>query len=235
MKEPIYKVIENHVRNLINSDELKQGDLIPSEKQLSEEFNVTRMTVRSALNNLVKEGYITRQRGVGSIVITNRIYDNISAVSGFTKEMNSKGYEVSNILLGLRVVQSDQQLSDKLKINIGDNVWEVKRVRLADNVRVSYMITYMPVKLFPNLNENHCKNSLYSFVEDICGYNIAVSEREVQAIISNNEIMESLQLEEVEPILYISQVCRLQNGEIFEYSHTYHHGYTLTLKAVSKK
>ena len=77
MKEPIYKVIENHVRELINSDSLKEGDLIPSEKQLSEEFNVTRMTVRSALNNLVKEGYITRQRGVGSIVIANNIYDNI--------------------------------------------------------------------------------------------------------------------------------------------------------------
>ena len=234
MKEPIYKVIENYVKELINSDKLKKGDLIPSENQLSEEFNVSRMTVRSALNNLVKDGYISRQRGVGSIVIGSRIYDNISAISGFTKEMNRKGYEVSNILLELNIVQADELLSNKLNIEVGDNIWEVKRVRLADNRKVSYMITYMPVKLFPNLNEDYCKKSLYTFVEEICGLKIAVSEREVQAIISDEEIMESLELDTPQAILYISQVCRLQNGEIFEYSHTYHYGYTLTLNAVSE-
>lgn len=234
MKEPIYKVIENYVKELINSDKLKKGDLIPSENQLSEEFNVSRMTVRSALNNLVKDGYISRQRGVGSIVIGSRIYDNISAISGFTKEMNRKGYEVSNILLELNIVQADELLSNKLNIEVGDNIWEVKRVRLADNRKVSYMITYMPVKLFPNLNENYCKKSLYTFVEEICGLKIAFSEREVQAIISDEEIMESLELDSPQAILYISQVCRLQNGEIFEYSHTYHNGYTLTLNAVSE-
>lgn len=234
MKEPIYKVIENYVKELINSDKLKKGDLIPSENQLSEEFNVSRMTVRSALNNLVKDGYISRQRGVGSIVIGSRIYDNISAISGFTKEMNRKGYEVSNILLELNIVQADELLSNKLNIEVGDNIWEVKRVRLADNRKVSYMITYMPVKLFPNLNEDYCKKSLYTFVEEICGLKIAFSEREVQAIISDEEIMESLELDSPQAILYISQVCRLQNGEIFEYSHTYHNGYTLTLNAVSE-
>ncbi|MDU6248599.1 MAG: GntR family transcriptional regulator, partial [Paeniclostridium sordellii] len=101
MNEPIYKKIENYIKDLIQSKTLKQGELIPSEKQLSEEFNVTRMTVRSALNNLVKDGYITRQRGVGSIVLANKVYDNISAVSGFTEEMESKGYKVSNILVEL--------------------------------------------------------------------------------------------------------------------------------------
>ncbi|MBY2476060.1 GntR family transcriptional regulator [Clostridioides difficile] len=232
MKEPIYKVIENHVRELINSDSLKEGDLIPSEKQLSEEFNVTRMTVRSALNNLVKEGYITRQRGVGSIVLANNIYDNISSVSGFTKEMESKGYKVSNILVSLEIVQADEELSSRLNISLEENVWEIKRVRLANDTRVSYMITYMPVKLFPNLNKMHCENSLYNFVEEVCGYKIAMSEREVQAVISNEECMVNLKLEEPEPLLYINQICKLQNSEVFEYSHTYHHGYTLTLSAV---
>ena len=54
MKEPIYKVIENHVRELINSDSLKEGDLIPSEKQLSEEFNVTRMGCSRLLQTVEK-------------------------------------------------------------------------------------------------------------------------------------------------------------------------------------
>ncbi|MDO7203675.1 GntR family transcriptional regulator [Paraclostridium bifermentans] len=140
---------------------------MPSEKQLSEEFNVTRMTVRSALNNLVKDGYITRQRGVGSIVLANKVYDNISAVSGFTEEMENKGYKVSNILEELNVIEADEELMNKLNLTEKENVWEIKRIRLANDKKISYMETYMPVKLFPNLKKSHCEGSLYNYVEEV--------------------------------------------------------------------
>lgn len=233
MSEPIYKTIENNIKDLINSGELKEGDLIPSENELCDEFNVTRMTVRSALNNLVKEGYITRRRGIGSIVLANKIYDNISAISGFTKEMNSKGLEVSNILVSLEVLQADKDLASKLNINTGDNVWEVKRIRLANNVRISFMITYMPLSMFPNLTKDDCMGSLYEYVEKTSKLKIAMSKRKVEAIISNDELEDKLELSEKQALLYIRQVCRLENSQVFEYSHTYHYGYTLTLNAIS--
>lgn len=234
MNEPIYKQIESHIRNLIQSKTLKQGELIPSEKQLSEEFNVTRMTVRSALNNLVKDGYITRQRGVGSIVLANKVYDNISAVSGFTKEMENKGYKVSNILEELNVIEADEELMNKLNLTEKENVWEIKRIRLANDKKISYMETYMPVKLFPNLKKSHCEGSLYNYVEEVCGYKIAISEREVSSVLANDELANLLDLTKPEALLYISQVCKLHNSDVFEYSHTYHYGYTLTLSAVSE-
>lgn len=234
MNEPIYKQIENHIKHLIQSETLKQGELIPSEKQLSEEFNVTRMTVRSALNNLVKDGYITRQRGVGSIVLANKVYDNISAVRGFTEEMENKGYKVSNILVELNIVEADEELMKKLNLTEKENVWEIKRIRLANSKKISYMETYMPVKLFPNLKKSHCEGSLYNYVEELCGYKIAISEREVSSILANDELASLLDLTKPEALLYISQVCKLQNSEVFEYSHTYHYGYTLTLSAVSE-
>lgn len=234
MNEPIYKQIESHIRNLIQSKTLKQGELIPSEKQLSEEFNVTRMTVRSALNNLVKDGYITRQRGVGSIVLANKVYDNISAVSGFTEEMENKGYKVSNILEELNVIEADEELMNKLNLTEKENVWEIKRIRLANDKKISYMETYMPVKLFPNLKKSHCEGSLYNYVEEVCGYKIAISEREVSSVLANDELANLLDLTKPEALLYISQVCKLHNSDVFEYSHTYHYGYTLTLSAVSE-
>lgn len=234
MNEPIYKQIESHIKNLIQSKTLKQGELIPSEKQLSEEFNVTRMTVRSALNNLVKDGYITRQRGVGSIVLANKVYDNISAVSGFTEEMENKGYKVSNILEELNVIEADEELMNKLNLTEKENVWEIKRIRLANDKKISYMETYMPVKLFPNLKKSHCERSLYNYVEEVCGYKIAISEREVSSVLANDELANLLDLTKPEALLYISQVCKLHNSDVFEYSHTYHYGYTLTLSAVSE-
>ncbi|MDU7904571.1 MAG: GntR family transcriptional regulator, partial [Peptostreptococcaceae bacterium] len=86
----------------------------------------------------------------------------------------------------------------------------------------------------PNLKKSHCESSLYNYVENECGYKIAMSEREVSAVLANDELAGLLDLTRPEALLYISQVCKLQNSEVFEYSHTYHYGYTLTLSAVSE-
>lgn len=230
MKEPIYVKIEKHLKELIDSGKIKPGELLPSENQLSEEFNVTRMTVRSAFNNLVKEGYITRKRGIGSIVLGNRISDNIGTVEGYTKEMSNKGYDITTKLVGLTIVEADHFISEKLDLELDENVWEIKRVRYAEGEPVSYMITYMPVKMFPNLKRDNC-NSLYEYLTH-CGYTISTAQRVVEAIIANEDIMELLELDYEAPLLHIEQVGILENGEPFEYSHTYHYGYKLTLSAV---
>lgn len=231
MSEPIYKTIENNIKEQINSGGLKEGDLIPSEHELCEQFNVTRMTVRSALNNLVKEGYITRRRGIGSIVLGNRISDNISTIKGYTKEMSSKGYDITTKIISLEIVEADNVIKDKLNLELGENLWQVKRVRYAEGEAVSYMMTYMPVKMFPNLKKVNCE-SLYKYLGE-CGYKISKAQREVEAIIANEELIELLELEYEAPILHIEQVGLLDNGEAFEYSHTYHYGYKLTLSAIA--
>lgn len=232
MKEPIYIKIEKYLKQLIDSGQIKPGELLPSENQLTEKFNVTRMTVRSAFNNLVKEGYITRKRGVGSIVLGNRISDNIGTVESYTNEMSSKGYEITTKLVGFGIVEADHYIKDKLSLELGENVWEVKRVRYAEGEAVSYMITYMPVKMFPNLKRDKC-NSLYNYINE-CGFKISTAQRVVEAVIANEELIELLGLEYEAPILHIEQVGILTNGDAFEYSHTYHYGYKLTLNAVAE-
>ena len=214
MVEPMYVKIEKYLKELIDSGEIKQGELLPSENKLCEKFNVTRMTVRSAYNNLVKEGYITRKRGIGSIVLANRISDNISNIQSYTKEMINKGYSVITKLISLSIVEADKTIKDKLNLELGENVWEVKRVRYAEGSPVSYMITYMPVKMFPNLKKTDC-DSLYKYLEK-CGYKISTAQRVVEALISSEELMELLELECESPILHIEQVAILEGGEVFE-------------------
>lgn len=191
------------------------------------------MIVRSAFNNLVKEGYISKKRGIGSIILVNRIFDNIGTVESYTKEMVNKGYSIITKLISLTIVEADNIIKDKLNLDLGENVWEVKRVRYADGCPVSYMITYMPVKMFPNLKRSDC-NSLYNYL-DQCGYKISTAQRVVEALISTEELMELLELDCESPILHIEQVGILEDGEAFEYSHTYHYGYKLTLNAAVDK
>ena len=87
--------------------------------------------------------------------------------------------------------------------------------------------------MFPNLKKSDC-NSLYNYL-DQCGYKISTAQRIVEALISTEELMELLELECESPILHIEQVGILEDGEAFEYSHTYHYGYKLTLNAAVDK
>lgn len=231
MKEPMYKQIENYLKSLIEEKKLKEGDLLPSENQLCEMFSVTRMTVRAALNNLVTERYIEKRKGIGSVVTREKIYDNIGKVSGFTKEMLDKGFNVATKVEQLEIIEADETISNKLNIPLNENVWKVNRVRLANDLKVSYMTTYMPQKMFSDLSRKHCEGSLYKYIEEDCGYKIARSERTVEAVISSKELKRVLSLEKDEAILHIEQISILENGEIFEYSHTFHHNYKLTLNA----
>lgn len=233
-ERPVYKKIEDHLKNIIDNKQLKEGDLLPSENKLCEEFGVTRMTVRIALNNLVKEGYIIKKKGIGSVVVSNKISDNISIVTSFTAEMKEKGFAIQTILDGFEVMEADEIIHKRLKVRLGEAVWKIRRVRVANNVRISYMITYMPVRLFPKLERKHCEGSLYEYIQDECGYKIALAEREVEAVIANKELRRALKLKKEEPLLHIEQVAKLENSDVFEYSHTYHYGYKLTLNAIGK-
>ncbi|MGL4362916.1 MAG: GntR family transcriptional regulator [Cellulosilyticaceae bacterium] len=230
MSEPIYKQIERYLKDLIASDSIRPGELLPTEAQLSEQFHVTRMTVRQAFNSLVKEGFVRRKRGIGSIVLANKIHDNITAITGFTQELRSKGYDVRTHLITLKIISADENIAEALQIETNENVWEIKRVREANNVKVAYMETYMPVKLFPNLNKKDCIKSLYEYIEKQCGYKIESANRHVEAAIANDEIVELLNVENKAPLLYIEQSAYLENGLPFEYAKSYYYGYRLTLK-----
>lgn len=81
---------------------------------------------------------------------------------------------------------------------------EIKRIRLANNRKLSYMEKYMPAKLFPNLKKSHCEESLYNYVEKECGYKISMSEREVSSVLVNDELANLLDFKRPEVILYIS-------------------------------
>ena len=91
MQTPIYQKIESDIKTKIDKNELKSGDLVPSENQLTKLYDVSRMTVRQALNNLVTDGYLYKHKGKGTFVSQRKIEKNIHGVRGFTEEMEDVG------------------------------------------------------------------------------------------------------------------------------------------------
>src|SRR6056297_2494650 len=91
---PIYHQIKEQIQNLIDENELESGDYLPSENELSSYFDISRMTARNAIEELVKQGLAKRERGKGTIVSLPKIDQSLMEIKSFTSAMNEKGYKI---------------------------------------------------------------------------------------------------------------------------------------------
>ncbi len=224
MKEPVYRIIENDIKKMLETRQLKQGDLVPSEKDLKEKYDVSRMTVRQALNNLVNEGYLYRHKGKGTFVNQTKIEKRIHGLLGFTEDMRRMNRKVSNKIITIDVIKSDDEISAKLFINKGDEVYLVKRIRYANDIPVLYEELYAPKMIFSNLNKEIMLGSFYQYIEHELNLKIDYTIQNIEAKLATDKIAEYLEVTNGSPILYITLNTFLDNNRPFEYVKSYYRG-----------
>ena len=162
---PIYYQIQEWVKQLIEDGEWKPGDKIPSENELCDKFEVSRMTIRQAINNLVEQGYLYRKRGIGTFVQLPKVEQKLQGMTGFTEDMISRGMNPSSQLLSFRLVPATAKIADRLRIQEGESVYEVRRIRLADDEPIAFETTYLSPALVKDINEEILQQSLYEHLE----------------------------------------------------------------------
>ena len=87
---PLYYQVEEHIKQTIQSEELQPGDALPSERELSENFQISRMTVRQAITNLVNQGFLFREKGRGTFVSNQKFEQNLQGLTSFTEDMKAR-------------------------------------------------------------------------------------------------------------------------------------------------
>lgn len=163
---PIYFQIEEEIKRRIEEGELRQGDPIPSEREYTEKYDVSRMTVRQAITNLVNDGYLYRQKGRGTFVANEKIEQTLQGLTSFTEEMHARGMKPANKLLGFEIIPASAGIAAQLKVKEHTPVCEIRRVRLADDKPMAYERTYLPANLVKGLTESHVRQSLYDYIEE---------------------------------------------------------------------
>ncbi|MGZ4463142.1 MAG: GntR family transcriptional regulator, partial [Gaiellaceae bacterium] len=127
----VTKQAEARERVLDLIEQLEVGDSIPSERLLSAELGISRLTLRAALDDLAHEGYLIRRRGSGTFVSEPKIAQELT-MSSFTDDMRRRGMTPSSRTLDLRVVPAGAMLGRVLHVSPSEPVVVVKRLRLAD-------------------------------------------------------------------------------------------------------
>src|SRR5699024_932590 len=125
---PIYYQLSEQIKRLIQTEQLLPGDLLPSEREYAERHNISRMTVRQAISNLVTEGLLCRKKGKGTFVTEKKFEQNLQGLTSFSEDMQSRGYAPSNKLISFKLTQADQPIAKSLRLNAGEAVYEIKRV-----------------------------------------------------------------------------------------------------------
>ncbi|MBM7646552.1 GntR family transcriptional regulator [Scopulibacillus daqui] len=213
---PIYYQIEEYIKQLIETEALNPGDAIPSEREFTEQFKVSRMTVRQAITNLVNEGYLFRQKGKGTYVSNQKIEQTLQGLTGFTEDMKKRGLKPGSKILDFKLAPAELSVAKQLYINEHDPVYEIKRIRLADDLPMALEMSYLPANLIKGLTEEIVNNSLYEYIEDNLQLKIDYATQVIESSLSHEDEAKLLQIPKNAPILLIQRQTFLDNGQPFE-------------------
>jgi len=150
-KIPLYLQLMDELIKMIHSKNFKENDRLPSERELCDMFDLSRITVRQALQELEREGYIYRVHGKGTFVAPKSYNQRLVKLYTFTDEMKKLGKHPKSIVLAFSEMIIDEVLANKVGFEPRSEVFKIKRLRLADEEPLMYETTYLPKKIFPSL------------------------------------------------------------------------------------
>lgn len=204
---PLYYQLKQWLLDQMERGELKPGDFIPSERELSERFEISRMTVRQALLELVNEGKLVREKGKGTYVAEPKISQGLLKLTSFSEDMLNRGMTPGARVVDVAVKRAPQSVQPKLNIGSREAVIIVTRVRMADDTPMALETTHLSLSRFPALEQQDFSNtSLYQFLHDHYGVKTSFATQTMEVGLPNEREQELLHISEDIPILLIERV-----------------------------
>ena len=218
-----YLNIYNIIVNKIESKEYQPNDKLPSEKELMDEYSVSRDTVRKSLNMLEQNGYIQKTKGKGSFVLDiNKFNFPVSGVVSL-KEIGKKiNSPIETTVEALECIIPKKNITSGLELNPDDKVWRIVRARSMDGEKVILDKDYVAEKFVKNLTEDICRNSLYEYVEGELGLKIAYAKKEITVQNATEEDKKYLDMKGFEMIVVVKSYTYLDDTSLFQYTESRH-------------
>ncbi|PHH00096.1 trehalose operon repressor [Clostridium sporogenes] len=221
--ESKYLTIYNEISNKIENNKIQSGEKLSSENEMMKEYNVSRDTIRKALNLLESNGYIQKVKGNGSFVIDINKFD--FPVSGLTsfKELSTKmGVESNTLVKELKLMKPDNFLMKQLNLSKNDDVWKVIRVREINNKKIILDKDFFNKKYVPLLTKDICKNSIYEYLENELGLKISFAKKEITVQQATEEDKSYLDFENYNMIVVVKNYIYLDDMSLFQYTESRH-------------
>jgi GntR family transcriptional regulator len=222
-KLPIHEQIRAYIYSKILSGDWPSGYQIPSERELSEQFQVSRVTVRQALINLASEGHVRRVQGLGTFVSIPKIEMVQGELISITTLMQKQGRIPETILTKLHREPLNAVNAELLGYPIGEDMYIIQRIRRANGVNVVIENTMLPYRKLPDIDKyDLVASSVFSLMADVYNYGELMVYQTIEAGVANKEVADLLGIEEKSPIVSVNRVTRDMSNEVVEYAQDFY-------------
>lgn len=209
---PLYQQLADIIRTSIVSGELKYGDKIPTEVELSEQYNVSRITVRAAISELVEHGFLVKKQGKGTFVNRPKVQRKIEYLSSFTAACEANGLNVTNEIIKREVIEPELEDKKDLELDDDDKLLYIQRLRYAGGEPLMLENNYFSLKRFNFLLAEDLNGSLYELLRnkyDINpsdSLNSGIDRTTIEIAKAMDEEAALLKVQNGEPLFYIKTV-----------------------------
>jgi GntR family transcriptional regulator len=213
------------LRGKIRMGEWIDGQLIPAESELMNQYGVSRIVIRQVLNRLVNEGLVYRQRGRGSFVAERTLEQGLTRIISFTEDMRRRGLTPHTRVLFTGLVSAQDEIAQRLELPPGAELARIERLRLADDEPMSIEESYLVHRHCPGvLNEDYARASLRATLQQKYGIRIVRARQIIRAVLASPEQVKLLTTRAKAPLLLIERVSFSEQNVPVEFLRIFYRG-----------
>jgi GntR family transcriptional regulator len=222
----MYPIIKEYILTGIKEGTFKEGTMLPPEKVFTIQFEVSRMTVRRAFDELLRDGILIRKKGQSVYVAKKKMHRSISRLSiSSDKDMIQEFGPIRVEVLGLKIVKDHPVANELLKVKPEQEIWQLKRVQLGWDIPLVYEVVYFPKEYFKEFTKKDCQQSLSKFFPLMLKKKTKISNKvEVNAMLATPDIAKLLHMDHNAPVLQIDNICCDENGNNIYCGRDYYDG-----------
>jgi GntR family transcriptional regulator len=217
---PLYQQLQRALRKAIEMQLLGPEDALPAERDLASDFNVSRITVRKALDGLVTEGLLVRRQGSGNFVST-RVQKNFAKLTSFSEDMRARGRTPHSVWLKRAQGTVNPEEALALRLSPGTPVLRFNRIRFADDAPMALEYATVVASALPSLDA--VDTSLYEALEK-SGHRPVRALQRLRAVLLTQDQAELLKAKPGDPGLLVERLGSLRDGRAIEFSQSFYRG-----------
>lgn len=214
---PVYVQIHDKIQHRIEKGDWKVGDRLPSERLLAEEYGVSRMTLRQAIQTLADEGILERKVGSGTYVANQKVQEKMTGITSFTEIIKKQGKNPSSKTVSYKVTTANAREQEALQLSDNTSILRMERIRFADDVPICLDTTSIPLPFVENLAREEVTTSLYHSFRKKMKLSLGHAIQNVTASLANERTAELLEIKRGDAILQLRQTTFLTDGRPVEY------------------
>ncbi|RXJ81854.1 GntR family transcriptional regulator [Arcobacter sp. F2176] len=217
-------------------DNYKPGDLLSPEVKLEKEYEVSRITIRKAIELLERDNVLERKQGSGTYIKEQKILYDANSIGSLTQRLNKQNHKLTTKSIEFEVIKKEHYVKELLKC---DTLLCIKRFREMDGIPFALMLNYLDFDKVPNLKKKFNIESLYTFLKDEYNIEFFNAQETVEAKDSTKEEAQKLGIKEGSALLSLHRLSFDKENNPVEYSdilikaNMYKHQITLSNDKIS--